>query len=183
MEPLIPRPALEGELVRLRAREQADLSHLNQMFNDPEVSAGLMMTFPQSLSGIREWVERTRRADDQVVFVIETLENQKAIGICGLEHIHARARSAEFGIWIGRPHWNRGYGTDASRVACRFGFKHMNLHRIELHTYPETNPRAVRAYEKAGFKSEGTLREAWFLDGRHIDVAVMGLFENELVGS
>ena len=48
-------PALEGRLVRLRAREQADLSRLNEMFNDPDVLAGLTFAFPQSKAGIREW--------------------------------------------------------------------------------------------------------------------------------
>ncbi len=173
-------PALQGSLVRLRARERADLPRLNEMFNDPDVLTGLMMTFPQSMEGIGEWAERTGTAEDQFIFVIETLDGREPVGICGLEGIDARARSADFGIWIGKPYWNRGYGTDATRTACRFGFSHMNLQRIELHVYA-TNPAAVRTYEKVGFKLEGTLREAQFLGGRYIDVVVMGLLTTDLI--
>ena len=173
----------EGALVRLRAREQADLSRLNAMFNDPDVSAGLTMAFPQPVAGIREWFESTRHSDHQATFVIETLERREAIGICGLENIDARARSASFGIWIGRPYWDRGFGTDATRTTCRFGFRHMNLQRISLAVYAETNPKAVRAYEKAGFKREGVSRRAQFLGGRHVDVLAMGLLAGELVES
>ena len=176
------RPPLVGRLVRLRAREEADLSRLNGMFNDPDVLAGLAsVTFPQSMAGIRAWAAETRTAEDRLICVVETLRDPEAIGVCSLEGIDPRNRSAEFGVWIGKPYWGKGYGTDATRTICRFGFRHMNLQRIQLHVYPETNPRAVRAYEKVGFKHEGTLRRSHFLGGRYIDAAVMGLLAEELV--
>lgn len=171
------RPALQGELVRLRAREEADLERLNAMFNDPDVLAGLTMTFPQPLAGIREWRRSTRTAPDQLHLVVETLEGE-AVGVCGFNSIDDRARSAEVGMWVGRAHWHRGYGTDALRILCRFGFRHMNLQRIDLHVY-ETNPRARRVYERLGFRLEGTLRRGQFLQGRHVDVHVMGLLAED----
>ena len=174
------RPALEGELVRLRAREQEDLPRLNEMFDDPAVLAGLMMPFPQPLAGIREWMERTRGQDDQVHFVIETIAGE-AIGICGLQDIDPRARQALLGIWIGKPYWDRGFGADAMQVLCRFGFRQMNLQRITLHVY-EPNERARRVYERVGFRLEGTMRRAQFVGGRHVDEHVMGLLAEELSG-
>lgn len=170
----------EGELIRLRARERADLSTLNDLFNDPEVLAGLQMPFPQSMAGIREWAERTRNVNDQAIFAIEPLDDREPIGICGLEEIDHRARRADFGIWIGRPFWGRGYGTDATRTICRFGFRHMNLLSIGLSVYAETNPRALRTYVKAGFAREGLERAGAFVGGRHIDVVRMSLLADEL---
>ncbi|MFN2545198.1 MAG: GNAT family N-acetyltransferase [Actinomycetota bacterium] len=167
------RPTLEGDLVRLRARELEDLERLNEMFDDPDVLAGLVVTFPQPLEGIREWYEGTRSLDDQVHFVIETLAGE-SMGICGLQNIEARARQALLGIWIGKPYWERGYGTDAIRVLCGFGFRQMNLQRITLHVY-EPNERARHVYEKLGFKLEGTMRRAQFIGGRYVDDHVMGL--------
>jgi RimJ/RimL family protein N-acetyltransferase len=178
--PSYDRPALEGALVRLRAREQADVGPLNTMFDDPDVLAGLEMAFPQALAGFREWMERTRGSSSQAVYAIETLEKREAIGVCGLEDIDSRARTAAFGIWVGKPYWGRGYGTDATRTACGFGFRHMNLQRVSLSVY-ETNPKAIRTYEKAGFKREGTSRRGEFVGGRHIDVIEMGLLADELI--
>jgi RimJ/RimL family protein N-acetyltransferase len=178
-----PAPALEGRLVRLRAREQADLARLNEMFDDPDVLAGLTFAFPQSMAGIREWAERTRADQKNATFVIETLQGRETIGVCSLENIDARARQAQFGIWVGKPYWNRGYGTDATSTCCRFGFGYLNLQRIELTVYAETNPRALRAYEKVGFKREGTLRRAQFIGGLYRDVAVMGLLAEELIAA
>jgi len=178
--PFRDRPPFEGDLVRLRARERTDAPELNPMFDDPEVLAGLKVAFPQSLQGYKEWVEATRASDRQQVFVIETLGGRNAIGICGLEEIDARARSAEYGIWIGKPHWRHGYGTDATRIACRFGFRYLNLQRISLSVYA-TNEKAIRVYERVGFKREGLTRRGQFLGGGPIDIVEMGLLAEELV--
>src|SRR5437667_11945197 len=88
------RPALEGELVRLRALEEGDLPRLNEMFNDPEVLQHLdVVPFGQPLAGIREWWEASRGPRDQMLFAIETLPGEP-IGICGLEQIDRGARHA-----------------------------------------------------------------------------------------
>src|SRR3954469_23577874 len=170
---------LEGSLVRLRAREPADASQLNDLFDDPDVLEGLVVAMPQSLVGFREWMAASRR-ESQEVFAIETLHDRRAVGICGLEGIDARTRTAEFGIWIGKPFWGRGYGTDSTRTACRFGFRYMNLQRISLHVHA-TNEKAERVYERVGFRREGVQRRGTFLGGRHVDVIEMSLLAEEFV--
>ncbi|HEY2803782.1 MAG TPA: GNAT family protein [Actinomycetota bacterium] len=170
---------LEGSLVRLRAREPADASQLNDLFDDPDVLAGLQLAMPQSLAGFRDWMAATRR-DDLEVFAIETLSERRAVGICGIESIDARVRGAEFGIWIGKPFWGRGYGTDATRTACRFGFRYINLQRIRLQVYA-TNEKAQRIYERVGFRREGVERCGTFLGGKYVDVIEMGMLAEELL--
>ncbi|HEX9121984.1 MAG TPA: GNAT family protein [Actinomycetota bacterium] len=174
------RPALEGELTRLRAVEPTDASILNPLFVDPDVLSGLQVAMPQSLQGFRDYVEWVRTKTDTAFFIIERLEDRAPTGGCSLEQIESRARTAVLGIWIGKPFWDRGYGTDAVRTICRFGFRHLNLQRIELNVFA-TNPRGRRAYEKVGFKLEGTRRRAAFVGGRHVDSHLMGLLAEELV--
>lgn len=178
MEGDAPR-ALEGRLVRLRARERADLHRMNELFNDVEVRAGLTMVWPQPHAGIVEWFEATRGDPSTEVFAIETLELGDLVGACSLEGIDGRTRVAGFGIWIGRPFWGKGYGTDATRTICRFGFRFLNLHRVGLHVLA-TNLKAIHAYEKVGFRHEGTRRDAEMRGGRRVDLLVMGLLEDEL---
>jgi RimJ/RimL family protein N-acetyltransferase len=175
-----PRPsAFEGRLVRLRPLEESDADALNPLFGDPAVLATLDFAFPQSTTGFLEFVRSSRGSSSQVAFAIETLEGE-AIGVCDLREIEPRARTGQVGIWIARHAWGGGYGTDAMRVLCRFGFRELNLHRIGLHVY-ETNPAGIRAYEKVGFRREGTMRRAQFAGGRYLDVHVMGLLAEELV--
>ena len=152
---------------------------MNQLFNDAEVLNNIdVVPFGQPLAGIRQWWQSTRHSEDTLIFVIETLDGT-LIGGCSLEQISGADRNAWVGIWIGEPFWEQGYGTDAMRVLCRFGFEHVNLHRISLMVF-EFNERARHVYEKVGFKLEGTMREARFRHGRHVDVHVMGLLAGEL---
>lgn len=169
----------EGKLVRLRAIDEDDLQAIHDMFNLPEVQHTLTINWPEPVAGTRAWWEATRTNPSTTAFAIETLAGE-LVGVCGLEDIHPPGRSAFLGIWIGPPYWDRGYGTDAVRVLCRFGFQEMNLQRIGLSVF-DINPRGVRAYEKVGFKEEGRRRRSHFVDGRYVDVIVMGLLDDELI--
>ena len=66
-----------------------------------------------------------------------------------------------------------GGGTDAVNTLVDFCFKHLNLHKIYLHVF-ESNKRAIRCYEKAGFHVEGNLLEHHFGQGKYETVLVMG---------
>jgi RimJ/RimL family protein N-acetyltransferase len=135
---------------------------------------------PFLVEGFLAWIDAARAKPDQVNLTIERLEPHEPIGMCDLMEIDASTRSAELGIWIGRPWWGGGHGTDAVRTLSRFGFDHVNLHRITLHVNADNAP-AIRAYEKVGFREEGRLREAAFVHGGRVDQLVMGLLEGELV--
>jgi RimJ/RimL family protein N-acetyltransferase len=113
-------------------------------------------------------------------FAVETLADSRLIGSCALRGTSPENRSANLGIKLGdKTRWDGGYGTDAMRTLCRFGFEMMNLHRIELEVYAD-NARARHVYERVGFKTEGCLREAYYKYGRYIDVITMGLLKGEL---
>ena len=175
-----PFPAFEGELVRLRAYEPADFAPLAALLSDPEVLAGTTAPMPQAAADVQRRADRGRASDDEVVFAIDRLEDRRTIGGCGLKGIDAATRRAELGVWIGKPFWNRGYGTDAVRTLCRYGFRFLNLQRIGLDLVA-TNERARRAYEKVGFTIEGRRRRFEFADGAYVDSLVMGLLVEDFV--
>jgi RimJ/RimL family protein N-acetyltransferase len=175
------RSPFEGALVRLRAIEEEDLEKLHELFWDPEVTRFLSAVWPESTHGTREWWERMRGGSDQAVFAVETTAGH-FLGGAGLHEISASSRTAMLGIWLAREHWGQGFGTDAVRTLCRFGFGEMNLRRITLHVYAN-NPRGIRAYQKVGFVEEGRLRQDHFVDGGYVDTVVMGLLAWELAES
>lgn len=171
----------EGRLVRLRAYEPEDVETLYRWYNDPDVRQHLQMRYPLSRADEAAWVERNKTVSYGVCdLAIETLEGH-LIGGVGLRTKGPEVRCAELGISIGdKSVWGQGYGTDAMRVICRVGFEQMDLHRIELWVHAG-NERAIGVYKKVGFVLEGTAREAFFRNGKRVDMHLMGLLAPELV--
>jgi len=60
-----------------------------------------------------------------------------------------------------------------------YGFKALNLHNIQLKTY-SFNKRAIKCYEKVGFKMVGSRREALLRNGERHDIIVMDILAAEL---
>jgi len=175
------RPIIRGELVYLRAPERSDIGDFVRWFNDADVLHNLAMSAPMSEAAETVWFDRMleRQGSTDYHFVICVLADDRAIGTAGLHGIDQVNGSAEFGIAIGeKSEWDKGYGTDALRAICDFGFGELRLERIGLLVY-EGNSRGRRAYEKAGFTIEGTMRRAHYAHGRHEDVHVMGLLRDE----
>jgi RimJ/RimL family protein N-acetyltransferase len=171
-----------GERIRLRAPEREDIPRFVGWLNDPEVREGLLLHLPISTADEEHWFEEMlKRPQYEHPMTIQVPDegNWRAIGNVGYHNFDWRCRSAEVGIFIGdKTCWNQGYGTEAMRVLLRHGFNTLNLNRIALEVY-ETNPRAVRAYEKAGFVHEGRKRQGMYKEGRYIDILQMSVLRSE----
>lgn len=163
--------------VRLRPITEADLPNYVRWFNDPEVTQWLMRDPGLTMKQEREWFERVSSPEFKgLVLAIEA--EGRHIGGCGL-HPHENELIATFGIFIGdKSAWGRGYGSAATREMLRIGFEEMGVHRIELQTWPH-NKRAIRCYQKCGFRYEGLRREAVLKDGEWIDAVMMAILREE----
>lgn len=175
------RPIIRGEGVYLRAAEREDIPTFVRWFNDTDVVRNLAFLAPMSAAAESAWFDSMLAAQGKTDyhFVICLIEGDRPIGTIGLHDIHSKHGHAEFGIAIGeKSEWNKGYGTDALRAICDFGFGELRLERISLLVIAG-NDRACRSYEKAGFVLEGTLRRAHFARGEHHDMHVMSLLREE----
>ncbi|MBL7063833.1 MAG: GNAT family N-acetyltransferase [Anaerolineae bacterium] len=170
-----------GKKVRLRPIERDDLPRFVEWFSDPEVRRHLLVYLSFSLAQEERWfenlLERLER-QETVTLAIETAEGVH-IGNIGLHRINWKDRNAELGIVIGeKGYWNQGYGTDAIRTLLGLAFREMNLHRVFLQVDAD-NGQGIRCYEKAGFRREGTSREAVFKEGAYHDQYVMSILQPE----
>ncbi len=79
------------------------------------------------------------------------------------------------GIGIHPDHWGRGFGSAMLNEVVGM-VKTLGYARIEL-TVASINAQAIRTYEKAGFRNEGTLKKYTYLksEDRFIDEQVMAL--------
>lgn len=177
-------PIIRGESVFLRPAERDDLPTFVRWFTDAEVLRNLDMFAPMSNAAEVAWFDRMLAAQGTTDyhFVICTLADGRPIGTTGLHVIDRHNGSAEFGIAIGeKSEWGKGFGTDALRAICDFGFGELRLERIELEVF-DYNLRAIRSYEKAGFRTDAVLRRARFHRGTHHDVHLMSILRDDWLG-
>ncbi len=171
-----------GQKCVLRPLSLKDAEILAKMGNDIEVRDYLSNVFPYTELGEEEFVKSLslQKVPTDIVFGIEV--EGKLVGTAGIHRINWASRNCYFGIAIyDKRFWNRGIGTEATRLVLRYAFEYLNLHKVLLEVY-EYNERAVKVYEKVGFRVEGRLRKNHYWKGEYHDVIVMGILQEEYFG-
>ena len=172
-----------GELVRI-TNEEPDVAAKASVGWQVDSEYGRLLDSESvrlfSEKAIKNWIEKNSEniKPERYQFSVRTLAEDKLIGFFGLyvELIHSEAW---VGIGIGeRDFWSKGYGTDMMNVCLRYAFLELGVQRVSLGLH-EYNPRALRSYEKAGFKLEGRTRKDVLREGKRTDTFWMGILRDE----
>ena len=175
---------LKGELVRLSAMDADEISKaFSRWGRDSEyqrlLNSGVARTASQK--DVQKWLEKElgEQSINQHWFSIRALEDDKLLGDVDLYVYNWPGRDTFVGLGIGeRDFWGKGYGTDVMKVILRYAFTEINMKRVTLTVF-EYNPRAIRSYEKAGFRHEGRMRAVLNKEGRRWDMLTMGVLRTE----
>jgi len=115
---------------------------------------------------------------DGAEFAVIELASGRLVGFGGLHDI-SRALVGTLFVGIGEVSVRRkGYGTEATRLICEYGFFFRNLHSIKLEVH-DYNASAKRIYQRLGFKIVGRLRGANLLNDRRYDEIILDLLRSE----
>lgn len=126
----------------------------------------------------QEWYEAMVK-DHRKIFSVVVREDGRMIGNVGFNRIEQHKRVAELGIALGdKSAWSQGYGTEALRLLCDYGFTFLSLHTIYL-WYTDFNARGRRAYTKVGFREAGRLRGGELFNNQHYDRVLMDITRDE----
>jgi RimJ/RimL family protein N-acetyltransferase len=170
---------IRGTKTRLRALEHDDLPHFVRWINDPETRRFMVIRYPLSMAEEEKWWDRFLDRDDYI-FAIEAADG-RYIGNIGLHDIEPENSRAMLGIIIGhKNYWGQGYGTDAIQAMLGWVFGYLNLNRVYLTVY-SYNERAIHCYQNCGFRHEGTMRQARYIDGQYYDEWMMGILRHEFL--
>lgn len=173
----IAGPMYSGKIITLRPFEPTDLDIYRQWVNDPALMPLLDRILPVTQSDHQRWYEAMMADSQTVIFAVEYAHH--FVGCVWLYAIHARHLTAEVRILLGHTPV-KGMGTDALVTLARFAFDQMNLHKLYAYVLGH-NPRAARAFEKAGFSQEGIFKAERFINGVYIDVLRLGLLRESFV--
>jgi diamine N-acetyltransferase len=176
---------LNGTVCRLRPIHRRDLEASIGWRNDPETRS-LVMGYPFPVTEVMEtaWYDRALadQAGKRASFAVSDLQTEAAIGFVHLMDIDWVCRSCELGIVIGdRARRGQNFGSEATRLVVDYAFSGLNLARIGVRV-AAPNKGAYTLFRKIGFRDEGNLRNAAFVNGRAADVILMGLLAGEQTG-
>ena len=139
-----------GKQVTLRPVQSADEEKLAEIFNDPEVARW----WGDPAKSVRDAMEIP---EGESHFVIEL--DGEAIGfIQCYEETDPMYRHASVDISLRSPWQGKGHGPDAIKALARFLIAKRGHHRLTIDPAAH-NTRAIKAYERVGFKPVGLMRQ------------------------
>ncbi len=156
----------------LRPVEAGDKAKLTEIFSDPEVA--------------RWWGDPATSVNDALNveeggshFVIE-LDGETIGFIQSYEEDDPMYRHASLDISLGSPWHGKGLGPDALRTLARYLIDERDHHRLTIDPAAH-NMRAIKAYERVGFKPVGRMRNYERApDGTWHDGLLMEMLAEEL---
>jgi RimJ/RimL family protein N-acetyltransferase len=173
---------LIGSKVAIRSIEKKDLHTAIRWWNDSETMyladdnphphktlEELEEEFAKEKSEWSEYMER---------FVIETIDSH-LIGDVLFYNYRRDTNNVFFGIFIGeKPYLGKGYGADAIKLSLEYLFEYRRVHKVEL-TVSDFNTRAIKVFEKSGFRRDGVLRDNAVVEGKYVDHILMSILDTE----
>jgi RimJ/RimL family protein N-acetyltransferase len=162
--------------ITFRELKEEDLIDRVKWFNQKEVNQFLGSELRQgtTLQKQRDWYDRFLKNNNRETFVIES--DGKSIGNVALTDISKLDSNAGLFLVIGNKYFQgNGIGSQATQFILDFGFNKLHLHKIWLYVY-NANVKAIKLYEKFGFKEEGRLKEMLKIGDKYYDEIILAKF-------
>jgi aminoglycoside 6'-N-acetyltransferase len=141
---------LRGERVLLRPLEAGDLDRLTEILREPEVARWWGAVEPDRV--------REDLLDDAETETLAIEVEDAVVGALLIwEEPDPDYRHAALDIFLGTRHQGRGLGVEALTLAAHHLFAERGHHRLTIDP-AEENERAIRAYERVGFRPVGVMR-------------------------
>ena len=165
--------------IKLSELKEIDKKPMFEWINNQELVEYNSYFKPVKWEDHSKWFDNVRSRNDVKIFGIRNLDDDTLIGSCQLLNISELAQSAELQIRIALfSEMGKGLGSQAVKLLLQYGFESLKLQRIYLHVFAD-NIRAYKSYLKNGFKEEGHMRRAAFVNDKFIDVKVMSILREE----
>ena len=174
-------PVIETERLILRRLNMQDAKAIYEYGRDPLVAKHVLWDAYRSVGEARSFIRYMLRKDhlgEPSSWGIVWKESGCVIGTIGFMWIQSDNAAAEVGYSLARGFWNRGIMTEALRAVIDFGFRTLNLNRIEAQHEIE-NPASGAVMRKCGMRFEGTLRQRLLNKGKFVDVALYAILRSD----
>jgi ribosomal-protein-serine acetyltransferase len=99
-------------------------------------------------------------------------------GMAGYAGVDWMNHCAEFGYWLAPCYEGRGLITDSCRALLGHAFGDLGLNRVVIRCATD-NAKSRAIPQRLGFQEEGVARQAQYLHGRYVDLAIYSLLAHD----
>jgi len=120
---------------------------------------------------------KTKNKDD-LDFIISENQTKVRVGRISITNVNYKHQKGEYGIVLLPEYTGKNIAFEASALLINYVFINLPINKIYLEVF-ESNLKAIKLYEKLGFKKEGLLIEEYFKNGTFKNILKMGILKKE----
>lgn len=170
---------MEDGRIYLRLMTAEDTENIIKWRNSDVVRKQFIYQKEFTVESHENWIKTMIETGKAAQMMIVLNEGDRAIGSVYVRDIDLEHKKAEYGIFIGETDClGKGYGTEAAELMIEYAFEFLGIHKLMLRVYAE-NERAIKSYEKAGFKKEAYLKDDVYVQEKFRDIVLMAVINQE----
>ncbi|SOE22229.1 Protein N-acetyltransferase, RimJ/RimL family [Spirosomataceae bacterium TFI 002] len=151
------------ERTKLRLIELADLVPIHELHSLPETdeynTLGIPKDIVETKTIIEGWIAENEKEEiKNYTFAIQNNTDNAFLGLFGFKLWDKKYRRGEVWYKIHSKYWNKGIASEVLKAMIDFGFKKLDLHRIQAGC-AVNNTGSIKVLEKVGMQREGIGRE------------------------
>ena len=170
-----------GTHIRLTALTLDDLPTMACWYEDPEFQRlyDSRPAYPQTEADLAKWLEKLGEDKNTFAFAVRALDGDDLLGYLEVDGVDWQHGVCGMGLAFGKQaNRGKGYGYEATKLALRYAFDELNLHRVQVTVF-SYNHRSLALVYKVGFRREGVFRERLRRDGDRHDMLLYGMLRHE----
>jgi ribosomal-protein-alanine N-acetyltransferase len=164
---------IQTDKLLLRSFAEDDLENIFKGLSHPDVIKYYGVSY-HSLEAAKKQLEFFKELESNETgkwWAVCSPDNKIFYGAGGLNNCNNLHKKGEIGFWLLPQFWNKGLMKEALPLIINYGFKKLNLHRIEGFVETE-NLICKKVIEKLGFNHEGTMKDCEIKIGKFISLDI-----------
>lgn len=174
-------PSIQTERLILRKLVKEDAEDMFKYASEPAVSRFMPWKAHKTIEDTKEFVDLILNAYGQqrkLTWAIELKATGQMIGTIDYVSWQPKRFKAEIAYTLSHEYWGKGLMREAADGLLAFGFKEMELNKVEAPIMLE-NDQSRRLAKKLGMTQEGVARDHMIIKGKFVDLAMYAILKRE----
>lgn len=174
----------KGRKIILEQLKESDAETLQKWYVDREFRLAYDEYASVDLASIRREIGQVQvdvfdPKSEKVIYMVRRKNDLRPIGVGCLRNIDRKNGNAELVLGIGEKDMRlAGYGVDIMIVLLDIVYYQLGLEKAYLKIF-DNNNLGLRSAMSFGFITEGKMRKQAFVEGKYVDLWILGLLKEE----